>query len=100
MKNQEEKQTLVLDFFEGRNGKLISRTEEGKICLLNFEGCKRNRVYVHAGEQWRCEVDSEEEKKIIVTPVHMTLDAEESSYFIKEKAQLLDGTLGTVTKKR
>ena len=94
---KEEKQTLVLDFFAGRNDKPIARTPEGKVCLLNFERCKRNKVYVHVGEQWRCEVDSEEEKKIIVTPIHMTLDAEEMGYFVKEEAKLLKGKFDKVT---
>ena len=82
-----EEQILFLDFFEGRNGKPISRTKEGKICLLNFENCKKNKVYVHVGEQWKCRVDIEEEKKIIVTPIHMTLDAEEQGYFIQQEAK-------------
>lgn len=86
---KEEKQILFLDFFEGKKGTPIARTPEGKICLLNFNNCKRNRVYVHSGEQWKCEVDIEEEKKLIVTPINMTLDAKESEYFAVEKAKLL-----------
>ena len=91
MKEQEEPKTLFLDFFEGKHGKPVSRTEGGKICLLNFAECKRTRVYVHPGEQWKCRVDSEEEKKIIVTPLSMTLDAEENGYLISERAKLLAG---------
>ena len=90
MKIPETNETILfLDFFPGRNGKPVARTESGKICLLNFAECKKRKVYVHDGEQWRCRVDEEHEKKIIVTPLAMTLDAEENGYFIKEKAKLL-----------
>ena len=61
---QNEEGIIYLDFFEGRNGKPISRTKEGKICLLNFANCKKKKVYVHVGEQWKCHVDSEEERKL------------------------------------
>ena len=89
MKEEQEEGIIFLDFFEGRNGKPISRTPEGKICLLNFNNCKKNRVYVHVGEQWKCHIDVEEEKKLIVTPIFMTLDAKDNEYFAAEKAKLL-----------
>lgn len=88
-KTESNENILFLDFFPGRNGKPVARTESGKICLLNFEECKKNKVYVHEGEQWKCRIDEEHEKKIIVTPLAMTLDKEESGYFMVEKIKLL-----------
>ncbi len=90
-KETPEPKTLFLDFFKGKYDVPISRTEEGKICVLNTSHGQKNRVHVHEGEQWKCRIDEEQEKKIIVTPIHMTLDAEESGYFIAEKAKLLEG---------
>ena len=84
-----EPKTMFLDFFKDKYDIPISRTEEGKICVLNIPECKKSKVYVHEGEQWKCRSNEEQEKKIIVTPLHMTLDAEENGYLIAEKAKIL-----------
>ena len=98
MKKLEEKEnTLFLDFYAGKHGTPIARTSEGKTCLLNIENCKKKKVYVHVGEQWKCQVDEEKENKVIVTPINMTLDAKENEYFFREKAKILGTKFDKVT---
>lgn len=89
MTQEKEDDIIYLDFFKGRNDLPISRNKDGKICLLNLRNCKKTHVYVNAGEHWKCHIDVEEEKKLIVTPLWRIFDAKENEYLIAEKAKLL-----------
>lgn len=86
---KEEPESVYLDFFIGRTPVPIARNKEGKICLLNITECKKRKIYVNAGETWRCEIEKEEEKKCFIIPIVKIFSKEENDYFIKEKTKLL-----------
>ena len=80
---------MVLTFYEGRNGRIIATSKEGKICLLDFAYCKQNKIYVKYGEDWRCAVKEEKEHSIIVQPITRTLTAEENEQILGSKVEEL-----------
>ena len=84
-----EQEQIVLTFYEGRNGRIIANSKEGKVCLLDFAYCKQNRIYVKFGEDWRCAIKEEKEHSIIVQPITRTLTAEENEKLFEVKKEEL-----------
>lgn len=84
-----EQDQLILTFIEGRNGRIIARSNEGKTCLLDFAYCKQNKIYVKFSETWRCAVKEEKEHSIIVQPITRTLTAEENEKLLGSKVEEL-----------
>jgi hypothetical protein len=88
-KRNMEQEQIVLTFYEGRNGRIIANSKEGKVCLLDFAYCKQNRIYVKFGEDWRCAIKEEKEHSIIVQPITRTLTAEENEKLFEVKKEEL-----------
>ena len=84
-------QQITLTFVKGRDGKVIARTETGKICLLDINYCKQNKIWVNEYEDWRCGIKEEREACIIVQPISRTATAEDNKHLIDDKVgQLKD----------
>lgn len=83
-----EKEELILAFFKGRDNRVIARTDKGKVCLLDFNYCKEQRIYVNDGEVWRCAVKFEKEKYITVQPITRMMTVDEN---VQEKTKQLAG---------
>jgi hypothetical protein len=80
-----EQDQLILTFYIGNNGRTIANNQNGKICLLDIEYCKKNKIYVKAGEDWRCAISIEKEHVLIVQPITRTLTAQENEQLFEIK---------------
>lgn len=90
----EKQEQLTLTFVKGRDGKVIARTQKGKICLLDIPYCKENHVFVNENEDWKCAVKIEKEKVIIIQPITRTVTAQENAEIYGEKAKELVSKFG------
>jgi hypothetical protein len=90
----EKQEQLTLTFVKGRDGKVIARTQKGKICLLDIPYCKENHIFVNENEDWRCAVKIEKEKVIIIQPITRTVTAQENAEIYGEKAKELVSKFG------
>jgi hypothetical protein len=69
---------LILSFIKGRDGRIIARDSSGKICLLDIEYCRANKIFVKEYEDWRCVVVIDKGKCLIVQPITRTATAAEN----------------------
>jgi hypothetical protein len=90
----EKQEQLTLTFVKGRDGKVIARTNKGKICLLDIPYCKENHIFVNENEDWRCAVKIEKEKVIIIQPITRTVTAQENAEIYGEKVKDLQSKFG------
>ncbi len=93
-KLMEKQEQLTLTFVKGRDGKVIARTQKGKICLLDIPYCKENHIFVNENEDWRCAVKIEKEKVIIIQPITRTVTAQENAEIYGEKVKDLKDKFG------
>jgi len=85
---------LALDFVPGNKDVPIAKTFDGKICILDLNYCKKNKVWIKVGETWRCKVVTEEDKKIIVQPLYILFSIEENEMLFKSKTEALKEKYG------
>jgi hypothetical protein len=88
-KEHDAQEEIILTFYKGRDGKTISRTKEGKICLLDIPYCKENRIYIKENEDWRCAIKQDKEHCIIVQPITRVVTAKENEEIFGEKVDML-----------
>lgn len=96
----ESQEQIVLTFFKGRDSRTISRSQAGKICLLDIPYCKQNNIYVKEYEDWRCAVKVEKEHCIVVQPITRTLTAKENEEIMGESLGKLKTKYNTKEKLR
>lgn len=75
----------VLVYFQSdKNGKIIGRLENGKIAIID-----RNRYgIVNSEEEWICKVISDEDTRIIVSPISIKKSAKESMAELSEAVKM------------
>jgi len=56
---------VVLKFFKGKRGNVISRLSSGKIALVN----KNSEIQPKVGEKWVCKINFEKERFAVITPI-------------------------------
>ncbi|RLI83869.1 hypothetical protein DRP04_00120 [Archaeoglobales archaeon] len=56
---------MILVFFRGKRGNIVSRLPNGKIALVN----KKSTIVPKPGEKWVCKVDFERPKFAVITPI-------------------------------
>lgn len=101
MKEEESKDDqVILTFFKGSDNRTIARNNKGKICLLDIQYCKANRIYVQNGEDWRCAIKEERANCIIVQPITRTLTAAENEEIYGSKLAGLRKKFGNKTEKK
>jgi len=84
--NQMEKQKeLVLTFIKGRDGNIIAKTMEGKVCLIDTSYVKENGIIVLENEDWRCSVKEEKKACLIVQPINRITTAAENEAIYDKK---------------
>lgn len=81
----EMKTTIDLTFTESdrNSGKVISKLDSGKICLVSYNS--KNGRMVKPGETWKCKIVSEDDRKAIIDPIELTLTVEQNAMLISEK---------------
>lgn len=89
LKHKRKMEDIVLTFYKGETGKIIARNKEGKICLPDIPYCRKNKIYLQAGEDWRCVITSEKPSVLIVQPVNRVLTAKENEKLFEIKAEEL-----------
>lgn len=80
---------LILTFVKGRDDKVIARTNQGKICLIDIPYCKENHIWINPNEDWNCIIKEERENVIIVQPVTRLVTAEENAEIFDYKVDQL-----------
>lgn len=75
---------IELTFTESKKTKKpVSRTSEGKMCILDYNSIKSKKV--KAGETWSCEIVSEDGNKTIVKPIELLITAEQNKVIFDAK---------------
>ena len=57
----------VYHFTKGEGKSIISRNEEGKVVILDFNSKNKNKV--RPGEDWLCQTVISDDRKIVVEPI-------------------------------
>lgn len=64
-----------IHFFADKNKKVVGRSSSGKIAIISYDF---KNTWVKDGEDWLCDIISEQETKLIVMPIYRTVNAEEN----------------------
>lgn len=64
-----------IHFFADKNKKIVGRSSSGKIAIISYDF---KNTWVKDGENWLCDIISEQETKIIVMPIECIVDADEN----------------------
>ena len=64
-----------IHFFLDKNKKVVGRSSSGKIAIISYDF---KNTWVKDGEDWLCDIISEQETKLIVMPIECTVDAEQN----------------------
>lgn len=94
LKAMETQNEMLLTFFKGRDTMVISRTDEGKVCLLDIPYCKKNYIYVKEGQEWRCAVKEEKQSCVVVQPLERIKTAADTEKLMAEKVDQLKEKFG------
>ena len=81
VKPVEIKPTAIIHFFKDKNEKIIGKAESGKIAIIDYNSIGK----IKENEDWLVSIEQDLEKKIIVKPIELILNAEANQLLIDEK---------------
>ena len=83
---QKIKEKMIIHFFKDKNQKIIGRSEDGKIAIIDFN----YPDIIKENEDWEVSIEDDQEKKMIVRPIRLAISAEQNNAQFMEKVQSLN----------